>query len=182
MALIRNICYIDMDGVLVDFVEGVCKAKNVENPYTTSTFREYGIEKVLGKDIWEGLEEDFWANLPKSQIADDVIKVCTDFFGKDHCYIATSPTLNVGCASGKKAWIKKYYPELYEKVIIIKEKSLLAKPTSILVDDSDVKIGDFRLAGGYGYLIGRPWNTTKTSLPPEIELDRLEKFFWSITK
>lgn len=182
MALIRNICYIDMDGVLVDFVEGVCKAKNVENPYATSTFREYGIEKVLGKDMWEGLEEDFWANLPKSQIADDIVKVCIDFFGKDHCYIATSPTLNIGCASGKKAWIKKYYPDFYEKVIIIKEKYLLARPNTLLVDDSDAKVSDFRLAGGYAYLVNRPWNSTKTSFSKEIEIERLTQFIWGITK
>lgn len=181
MALSRSICYIDMDGVLVDFVEGVCKAKNVENPYTTTTFRDYGIEKVLGKDMWEGLEQDFWANLSKSAIADDVINACVNFFGLDHCYIATSPTLNIGCASGKKAWIKQHYPEFYEKVIIIKDKYLLAKPTAVLIDDSDGKIADFRASGGYGYLIGRPWNTTKTSQPIDIEIDRLKKFFWSIT-
>ncbi len=50
-------------------------------------------------------------------------------------------------------------PWVYDRTIIsYAPKSLLAGPDTLLIDDKDENITEFRAGGGHGILVPRPWN------------------------
>lgn len=151
--------YVDMDGVLCDFVGDVCKFHNVSNPYfNTDNIGEYSLNKILGKkymDIFGPLDAQFWANLPKLPWCDDLMKKVSR---KYEVHILTAPSGNKKCYEGKALWIEKHYPHLLDKLLIGRPKYCCAKSHSLLIDDKESNIDAFNEAGGLGLLVPQPWN------------------------
>jgi len=44
------------------------------------------------------------------------------------------------------------------ELVLTRDKSLLARPRAVLVDDSDANVDAFRAAGGAGIVFPQPWN------------------------
>lgn len=146
---------VDMDGVLADFVGGICKVHGVENPYKDpKNAGVWDIWTLLGmsvKEFWKPCEYDFWMNLEPTR----------EFSAYSMAGIViTSPSQNHGCVEGKVAWLKKYMPCLKrEDIIFASGKHHLARPGWQLIDDNDKNINAWREAGGQGILVPRPWNS-----------------------
>jgi 5'(3')-deoxyribonucleotidase len=154
-----------MDGVIADFVGGICKAHGRATPYKNNP-AAYGIfdmEKLWGvssREFWRAAEyPGFWALLDKTPEADEIVSAVLAAFGKDNVAILTAPCEYKECIPEKKDWIRRYYPELSGNMLFGSAKRFLAGPNKVLIDDRDKNIKDFRDAGGAGIIVPRPWNS-----------------------
>lgn len=151
-------CFLDMDGVLSDFIGGACAV------HGRNDFVEYDIWKYWGMSeerFWEPLcNREFWAGLERTLEADDIIAAAVRNYDTSEIYILTMPSRfsPEESAAGKLLWIKKHYPFLADQYILTRDKALLAGPRTLLVDDNDDNIRIFEEAGGRTFLVPRPWN------------------------
>ena len=140
--------YVDMDGVLSDFITAACKAHGRDNPYPEHRGK-YDMADIWGisaTEFWKPTDnEAFWANMPKLPGANDVISRVVQRVGSaSKVFIATSASASKHSLSGKKAWIEKWFPALKSRVITIKDKWMLSRPNRLLVDDTEGKCADWR--------------------------------------
>ncbi len=156
--------YLDMDGVITDFVGGVCRAFNKSNPYPALT-RDYTFwnawPEVSTKDVDAICNQEFWHNLEWVHDGRDILRAIMGTLGLEKVYLLTQPMPNLESASGKMMWVNNNLPIYLKRTIITTmdvPKSLLAKPDTLLIDDKDENVKEFVKAGGYGILINRPWN------------------------
>ena len=157
--------YLDMDGVIADFVGGTCLLHGHDNPYSREEFlADYDLCKALGmrlEDFYVGMGENFWTNLPKTEWADEIVKFVREIFPLDHIIVLTKPTSNPGCIEGKKAWLQKHYPDFAERVVFANEKYFCAHEGALLIDDYDKNVDLFKKHGGKAILFKQPWNSSR---------------------
>ncbi len=116
-----KIVYLDMDGVLANFREGVGRP-NFE------------------KDPPEMFEKGFFRNLPLMPFAREGVDALLKHSYID-LYIATKPTTgNLWCATEKYQWIEQHFPELLKKMLVICDKGHLNG--DYLIDDDKDQWGD----------------------------------------
>lgn len=156
-------CFIDLDGVIVDFASAACRA--VGQPHhADTTFKEWptgqwSMAEVFGMtetDFWNEIDrhgEDWWASLEAYSWAAELVSEIPVPFT-----IATSPSRNPASSSGKVRWMRSYFGKRFNNFLIGSQKYLLAKPDTLLIDDNDRKVSDFREAGGHAILFPQPWN------------------------
>jgi 5'(3')-deoxyribonucleotidase len=150
--------FLDMDGVLVDFRRGVCEIFGQKDDPASWTFWEYW-EGVTTGNVNAKCNDYFWKYLNWTHDGQEIEQAIRDKFNSDNIYLLTTPMLNTGSGTGKLQWIKWHMPWVYSRTIIsYAPKSLLAGPNTLLIDDKDENIEEFRAAGGRGILVPRPWN------------------------
>lgn len=156
---------LDMDGVLADFVGGVCIAHNRPNPYEDpANFGKFDMEHLWGITHHEFYEPtnnvEFWANLRKTPEANALVELAEDLVGEQNVAILTAPSRADQCLIGKRAWIASHYPRYGDRLIFapMRSKRFLAGPTNILIDDRDRNVDDFIAAGGHAVPVPRSWN------------------------
>jgi len=159
------ICFLDMDGVLVDLVGALVKYHDIKLwPYNIAeNMGEYDLAKLLGmtqEELWLGCDRKFWATLPKMPDADEIVTILEKNFGQENITILTMPIDQDGCCDGKIDWIKANYPQFADNIMISSggKKEVFANTDSILVDDRDKIIEKFSARGGYTVRVPRPWN------------------------
>jgi 5'(3')-deoxyribonucleotidase len=157
------ICLLDMDGVVADFVGGVCAAHNRPSPYDDpSSYGVFDMDKLWGmtsREFWKPCDgESFWDDLQKTPDADDIVSSVVNNFGLENIAILTAPSMSPYCVPGKRRWMKRHYPFLAKNMIFTSAKKFLAGPDRVLIDDRNENIESFRAAGGHGILLPRLWN------------------------
>ena len=163
--------YVDMDGVLVDFIGGMAELHNLNRDYVFKHWpaNVWDLEHGMGiKGNWrDRCDADFWANLNKTAEADAIMKMIEG----STVYILTNPG-DANAAMGKLYWLEKHYPEIVRdgRYIFTTQKHLLAKRGRVLIDDSSEYCQKFRSWGGAAILIRRPWNTTNYPVTPHYVL------------
>lgn len=162
-------CFIDMDGVLADFVSGVCKAYGRPNPYTNpANFNIFEIEdiwQITPKEFWAPCDgPTFWEDLKPMPGAGNLVDIATMRFGQENVCVLTSPSLSPYCVPGKRKWLKQWFPEL-KYVLFGSAKHFLAHPTTWLLDDRNENVAQFTAAGGNGVLVPRRWNAKYAEAP-----------------
>lgn len=158
---------LDLDGVLVNMVDGVFKHFGWSYPtsLTDSSVRtervSYYIHEITGRDrseIWPKLGREFWAGLEPLPWAMDVVRALENRFGKEHICLLTRPVETDGCVDGKRDWIKRYLPDYRWRALIGSAKEFCASPRRILIDDHEENCKEFREEGGHTFLFPAPWN------------------------
>lgn len=157
----KKIIFLDLDGVLANFVKSAMKELNITDYYIPRGVRpieKWGGVNVSTEQFWKAIDlggEQFWENLDKYTWSDDLFRFCqlngTTFF-------LTAPSRNPKCSSGKMKWIKRNYPHMVGKTIMTKHKYLLAAPDRVLIDDTEDQIDSFVQWGGNGILFPQLWN------------------------
>lgn len=157
--------YLDVDGVLCDFVRGVNAFFGTEYSYTKYPY-DLGKWDILD-DIAGGIgfkvvnaicTENFWVNLPWMWDGYSLYqRVMTKF---DDVSFLTTPMPNAESWTGRFKWLEKHTgPSMAGKITITREsKAIVANPDSLLIDDRDKNVDEFRAAGGDAILVPRPWN------------------------
>ncbi|MDA3856419.1 MAG: hypothetical protein PF569_09240 [Candidatus Woesearchaeota archaeon] len=107
-------------------------------------------------DIFNTILNDykFWTDIP---VITDSLEWLKENSNKE-IYLCTKPYPSVNCLSGKQQWIETYLPKYRNKVIYIQDKSFLAKPDTILVDDAISNVKSFVDAGGSARLFIKEYN------------------------
>ena len=153
-------CFLDLDGVLVDFVAGLGKFAGVElDPFPYPGCWDF-VDKLGVENLWDQLDADFWANLDWTKDGRTLLEMVEEIFGCNDVYICTSATNNPTSYVGKYRWMEQHMPNYLsaDHLIFARSKHALASPQSILIDDRDKSIDKFNLAGGHGVLVPAPWN------------------------
>lgn len=153
--------FLDVDGVLAQFVEGACKKLGVKNPYLNrNNWGKYDLPSLLGmgsKQFWDSLDDiDFWANLEPYEWAEGLVDLCESY---GDVYFLTSPMFGWKCPAGKAKWLDKYFPGYNRRWLIGAPKHLLAnRDDAFLIDDSVQNVDRFTSYGGRSILFIQPWN------------------------
>lgn len=157
--------YLDMDGVLVDFVGRACEVhgKSVSDVTSWDFFADaWG---MTADEFWSKINAEgraFWADLDPLPWADELLELVTRY--DPEFTICTMPSRDPECLAGKGDWLARKLGASFDRCIYARVKSDFAKPGRILIDDSDANItGSDKVlgwipAGGHGVLFPQPWN------------------------
>lgn len=155
-------CFLDLDGVLVNFVGGACKFHGKPNPYDRpESHGQWDCVELMGMrqyDFWHGLDYHFWKGLEWLPDGRRILDVVESVFGVENVCLLSSPCDTFGCADGKRAWVQDNIPRYSRKLILGSAKEFMAGPGKILIDDYPDNIIKFSQHGGETLLVPRPWN------------------------
>lgn len=164
--------FLDMDGVLADFVGGVFKLHGRTFDSTTYPRGNWNVHEAidvpepmmwdrinaLGAYFWSGLDEFLWTRQLVHTVAAHPFR------------IATQPTLDRNCIAGKSIWLERM--ALNSVAIYGRDKHLLARPGRLLIDDSPVNCHLWQAAGGDALLFPQPWNLSDLTVDEVITTTR----------
>ncbi len=156
----RNlIIFLDMDGVLVDFVTGCLKIHN--RPEKHDDIKDWNFYKHWGmsdKDFWSKFSTPgFWYNLELYPWAKDFYESLKKY---GEVVISTSPSSDPLCVQEKISFCKDKLGVPSSNIMVGSRKELLAAPDRFLIDDYTVNIDKFRNNKGVGLLFEQPWNNS----------------------
>lgn len=167
-------CFLDMDGVIADFVGAIHIAHNRPYCYAIEANRgKFDIEPLWGittKEFWSTDSYDFWRTVEPTVEADKIVATLESIFGTENIAILTSPSNGPGCVPGKRDWMKKFFPQFRKQMIFTSAKQFLADEKKLLIDDKDVNVENFRQWGGHAILIPRHWNSRHADSERVIEV------------
>jgi 5'(3')-deoxyribonucleotidase len=161
--MLRDI-FLDMDGVLVDFMGGIHKAIGVpysydEYPYELGKWLAFEDSGVPFDAVNNCCTERFWENLAWARYGGEILKAVEATFPTTPITLLTTPMPNPGSWSGKYRWVEKNCPWLANDMIVTRRpKASFAHPRALLIDDRDENVDRFREAGGHAIQVPRPWN------------------------
>lgn len=118
------ICFLDMDGVLVDLESKVDFSKHVS---------------------WDNYNSCFWATLPETKDCWSIIALASAYYSDVRLLTKYA---NAESAKGKIQWAERTGLPV---VLTDNDKSFCAKG-NVLIDDYDKNITAWRLMGGFGVL------------------------------
>ena len=144
--------YVDMDGVLADFVEGLLKIFPTydENKYQTDPSYRSKQWKLIAQYSKDGGK--LWLGLPEMSDANELMGFVQHY---DHEVLSASGNPAYGAEAQKREWIKSKPYGRNLKVNLVRkstDKAQYAKPGYILIDDQSKSIDPWIAAGGIGIL------------------------------
>lgn len=158
------ICFLDMDGVIADFVTAACLAHGRISPYrdpaNLGSFDMEKLWKMQINDFWKPINTvGFWHEIPLMPDAKEIVDLTEKYFGKEVA-ILTAPSHDPHCFIGKREWILRNFPQFENRLIFAaaSAKRLMAGPGRFLIDDRDKNLDQFAEAGGTPICVPRPWN------------------------
>lgn len=164
----RPAIYVDMDGVLTDFVGKVADVFGISKEqleFDLWNYKTYSIPEVLDmtpNEFWSKIKEQgiwFWDTMARYDWADDLLRECNI---KDaQIYICSSPGYMPQAAYGKLLWMQRNLHPGFRNFVLTGQKHLLAREDriTILIDDSRDNVSKFERYGGKAILFPQPWNT-----------------------
>jgi 5'(3')-deoxyribonucleotidase len=157
--------FLDMDGVLTDFVSACLTLHGQPQALETWPAGNRDIPQVVGiskSDFWRLIDDqgaEFWAGLKPFPWCDDLVALVREFAPLT---ILTAPSLSPACLDGKVRWLYEHFPKVRGKrftdFLIGNQKHLLAQAGRVLIDDTESHVDAFRAAGGEAILFPQPWN------------------------
>lgn len=156
-------CFLDMDGVLVDYYAGVCRVFGFNpwpyicRPGDWDFYNDAPLHQSPDL-VAPHMGYEFYADLDWLPDGKHIVQQAEEVFGAENVYLLSSPWDTDGCDAGKRAWIKKHLPAYQRRALIGSCKEACAFPASVLFDDSEENLKKFQKAGGQGVLVPRPWN------------------------
>lgn len=160
--MIKHI-FLDMDGVIVDFVSGVYKEFGIDIHSRPPT--SWSIENDIGvteRQMWSKIDGNvkFWHSLKFYEWFYDIIDVVSEY----EWSIASKPSGSSASAEGKVYWLQSMFGVEFRDYHLTPNKKWLAASDRILIDDNDKNCNDWIEAGGYAILFPQPWNANSCLL------------------
>ena len=172
MQKMKNIRLIllDMDGVIADFHSHAIEVGNRSGQHRFALDHIKGgdcLAKLYGyiaqDDYFEYLvrqSKSFWFDIPAYDWIDELIRYVR-YLGRTK--ICTTPQCSPESWGDKIRWLKVHGWPWYDVIMTI-DKSDLAKPDVLLIDDNQSNVDRFRKSGGHAVLVPSKWNTSDLSL------------------
>lgn len=159
----NTLCFIDLDGVLADFVEAAFIRHDIRIPWADIQWDFVKQSGIDPETFWRSLDFDFWKNVFRTAEFSATIDAAEKKFGKENIFICSSPCKTFGCGAGKAMWVDFYLPEYSQRLILTNRKEVFSGVGRVLIDDRDENVEDWIEAGGIGILVPRPWNVTRNT-------------------
>lgn len=155
--MIEHICC-DVDDVVADFGGAMCKHFGIEQSTVTSwsCHEACGVTEKEWRSWLNSRPIYFWEQLKVMPGAHAFIDFCQSIAPVT---FTTAANFSPSCLYGRKVWMQEHFPNV--KFAVIEEKSLLAQPGRVLIDDADKNVKAFREAGGEAITFPRPWNENR---------------------
>ncbi len=132
----------------------IIQAANALYPTCDSHF------KFTSEWFWNEIDREVWVTAPESDEFRELLKRCEDLVGSNNVHILTTPVKDPESLAGKLEWIHEHFPEwMHRQYLMGPQKYLLADSLSLLIDDSEKNVMEFRRHGGQAILVPRPWNS-----------------------
>lgn len=169
------ICFLDMDGVLCDFMTGAMAAHDETYDESEWPVGVWDVEKVLdcsAEEFWRAIDAQgvwFWSDLCPFDWTATLLRRLRGRF--DEVVITTSPSKSPHSYAGKKHWLDKYLVSKIHPLIFTNRKELLAGPDRLLIDDGDHNVKRFRDAGGSAVSFPQPWSESWSKYNDEVHHD-----------
>lgn len=180
--MIINAIYLDLDGVLVDFVGGVMRAFGLDPQLGATVTSWDGIPDVLTRetgyaisdaDMWRVIEgARFWASLDWTPRGRELFEAVRDS-GIPYVFMST-PCSDPYSAAGKLQWLEQHVPGDVRRYALTPCKHHMAHRGALLIDDGDHNIERFRAHDGKAFLWPAPWNEYGT-MPSADAVERVRK-------
>lgn len=162
---------LDCDGVLADFLSTAIERLNRATGKTFTvdeyarTVHVHSMEKpydISVSEFWKIVEDpdDLWISLKPFPWAQKLLNYCEKM---GDVTIATSPSRNPQCAAQKTQWLLENLNLHNDRLMLGKRKELLARPNTVLIDDSPKNCEKFRSHGGEAIQVPSNWNTPDLS-------------------
>ena len=149
---------LDMDEVLVGLVQGINKSCRGGRPLTLLP-GIYDLNDIFNFDAVGRIEcatAHWWANLPRTPWASDLVECILERFEPSQIRILTR-YVSPACAAGKIVWMKSNYPRISNQITLVSgDKSFACQAGDILIDDYTPNIDAWC---GHGILVPQTWNT-----------------------
>ena len=152
--------FLDVDGVLVDFVAGAAKVVGFD-PAVVDHYDFYAAVGHTSDSFWRKIDAagaDFWADLESFPWATELHNVCKAVAPTT---LLSAPSADPSSAHGKKLWINKEFGPCFKQYLLGVDKTACAAPNKVLIDDSEHNINAFREAGGKAILFPQAWNENR---------------------
>lgn len=161
--------FLDMDGVLVDFMTAVCRMFKLPEPPQIYNFFE-----PIREEVNKTATTSFFYNLKWMHDGKEILSSVLDRFPQENIYLLTALMPNPESGTGKLLWIREHLPRWYKEQTIISTapKHLLARSDTLLIDDKNENIDEFIEAGGRGLLVPRAWNRAHFCADQSVEVVR----------
>ena len=181
----KPVIFLDMDEVLVDFVGGVCRVFGLTQEELEARWEPgvWDITQPLGvtaDELWNSIDSTpfFWSKLKPLPWFENLVGVVGRYTSTWYIATAPSPSGSPDCYAQKGDWVQRYLGKEFADLILIRKKSLLAKPNTVLIDDREKSIIEFCEAGGDGILF--PSYTNSLYQQRSGPLDSVEKTLYSL--
>lgn len=151
---------VDLDGVLANFFDAALELHGFDvATYPAGEWDIATVLKISADEFWSKIDADesFWRELQPYPWTNAFLSWLDDT--RIPWTVATSPSRNPFCAAHKIEWMRKHFGRpAFKNYMIGSRKELMANPTTILIDDSDMNVDAFAQAGGLTYLFPQHWN------------------------
>ncbi|WP_417849405.1 5' nucleotidase, NT5C type [Thalassoglobus sp.] len=159
---VKPIIYLDMDGVLFDFVAAFGKVLNIPDIKDQLAPGVRNIAPQIGMtedEMWERIGHHgyaFWNEMPEYPWSRELVDLVER--NSSEWYILSSPARNSDSLKGKLEALKLMFGERFRRYILTPNKRLLAGRNRILIDDHERHCEEFENDGGKAILFPRQWN------------------------
>ncbi len=158
--------FLDMDGVLTDFVSAALRLHGRLEALEDWPEGERDIPRILKlsrTQYWKLIDEqgaDFWASLKPFEWFSQLVGLVREFAP---ITILTAPSISPSSLEGKVRWLYEHFPRengrVFNSYLIGSQKDLVARSKRVLIDDADINVEAFRAAGGEAILFPQLWNS-----------------------
>lgn len=164
--------FVDLDGVLVDFLGGACQAHGRTSPYgQVGSAGVWDVSRLWGitdEQFWAPLaSREFWSGLSWTADGPEILGILESVFGASNMVLLTAPGLTAESAAGKVDWIQRHLPTYQNRYLIGTAKHFCARAGCVLIDDRDSNLQSWQAAGGLAVQVPRPWNTGHGKTAPQ---------------
>lgn len=181
------ICYLDLDGVLAQFVPAVIELFGSKIKETdVKSYDYYTYLGVSEAEVWQKVKEekDFWVKLKKYPWANELVGYLERNWDISDLVLCTKSSPDPYSAANKITWIQTNFPKLRDHYVVCRLKGFLSSENALLIDDCEKNVYDFQEQGGSTVLFPQPWNNyaRQFEIRDKVEKDIYDKIISLITK
>ena len=154
--------FLDVDGVLADFVGGTCKLYD-HTPEIVTIYDYWHLLGLSSEQVWDGITATgggFWSGLDAYPWCHDLKEYCDSFANTT---LLTAPPKarrhHQSMLMGRTDWIHNKFGDNFTRYFVGAHKEEMAGPNSLLIDDMQANCEKWVAAGGHAVLFPQQWNS-----------------------
>lgn len=145
--------FIDMDGVLVDFIGGMLRVfeagPHVIIPQSRKCWDWLGLTESEWVSALYSQGVNFWRDLPWTSFGMQIIETVSEIWHPSQISLLSKPM--VGCETsytGKALWVAKHLPGWADRLVLTQHKDHLARSGRLLIDDCRDTLENWKFSNG----------------------------------